>query len=274
MIGETERWYPCGSNLVSVELRELMVFHPPEMMRLLTNAGLKYLRVETSHLGFNVESFKKLVDSQLHTIWFDRVSSISGPPMSMLDSRLEANRTVKNLYVITFAPCPKSTLMLFPKYFRGLVHLSINCVTDSILQIIFQFQENLRSLKLGQCSNCSIHGFRVSTIAGSKYAISELRSKCHYGAKYAMCRPDERGGLLGHIVPGPDLKRGPGKLRYAQIPTVLFENLTELRALRLKNVAIPSHETLSSLFSSLRNLNYLRYDVDSSKDAISFALSE
>lgn len=129
-----------GSNLVSIRLVRLKDFRPAEMIRLLTNTGLKYLEVDTRHLILDKESFQKLVASQLDTIYFGPVTDISGPQKTILDSRLEANRTVKYLYLRSIRECPNSSEALFPEYFLGLVHLHIRHVTDSILQSIFQFQ--------------------------------------------------------------------------------------------------------------------------------------
>lgn len=49
--------------------------------------------------------------------------------------------------------------------------------------------------------------------------------------------------------------------RYTTIPIVLYETLTELQALRLGDFAMPSRETLQSLFKSVQHLSYLRYDM-------------
>lgn len=146
--GETADWYPYCSNLVSVELSSLKDFHPPEIKRLLTNTGLKHLRVESKHLSLDEECFKKLVASQLHTIKFSGERDLSGSLMTNLDSPLETNKTVKYLhwgiygriYLRTLALRPQPTIILFLEYFRGLVHLTIDTVTDSILQSIFRWQ--------------------------------------------------------------------------------------------------------------------------------------
>lgn len=142
---ETENWYPCGSNLVSINLQFLPFVHPPQMMRLLMNTGLKYFIVFTKHLVFDEESFKKLVASQLDVIDFTCmtcINDISLPPTRIFDSRLDANKTVKELSLRVEIGCPNLSEVLFPKYFQGLIHLKIQTAADYILQSIFQFQVN------------------------------------------------------------------------------------------------------------------------------------
>lgn len=122
-----------------MKLSQLRVFRPPEMIRVLTNTRLKYLTVQAESLVFNEESFKRLVASQLDTISFEGQEPILGLPMTVLDSPLEDNISVKYLYLRFWKKCSQSTEILFPKYFSGLVHLTIDCVTDSILQGIFEY---------------------------------------------------------------------------------------------------------------------------------------
>lgn len=139
-LNDTEKWYPSCSNLVSVKLKALLDFRPPELKRLLTNTGLKHLNVGSDSLTFDEESFEKLLASQLETINFSSVQAIAGLPTTILDSPLEANGTVTNLQLSITKGCTESTLEILLKYFRGLVHLNIYNLTDSILQLIFKYQ--------------------------------------------------------------------------------------------------------------------------------------
>lgn len=137
---EIEQWLPRCSNLVSIELFGLLVFSPAAMIRLLTNTGLKSLIVGSDRLDIDQECFEKLVASQLNTLRLGRTPLISGPPLTILDSPLEVNKTVTDLFFNSVMSSTESTEMLYPKYFRGLVHLSISYATDSILQSIFENQ--------------------------------------------------------------------------------------------------------------------------------------
>lgn len=137
---KTEEWYPRCSKLVSAKLYGLQDFRPPEMMRLLTNTGLKSLFVGSDSFVVDEESFKKLVASQLDTLQLNVLRSISGLPVTTPDSSLGVNESVKDLYMTFLSPSTEPTGLLFPKYFRGLVQLSIHFASDSILQCIFQTQ--------------------------------------------------------------------------------------------------------------------------------------
>lgn len=140
-LNEMELWYPRCSNLVFIKLQGLEVLRPPEMICLLTNTRLKNLNVASKSLIFDKESFEKLVASQLDTLRFHQVKFISGPPVIILDSPLAANETIRTLTLYNQKEIPESTIMLFMKYFCGLVHLSIyNYLTDTNLQCIFRHQ--------------------------------------------------------------------------------------------------------------------------------------
>lgn len=130
-------WYPrCSKKLVSAKLYGLQDFRPPEMIRLLTNVGLRYLYIGSDRLVLDQKSLEKLVSSQIKTLKLNILYTISGLRQ---DSLPDVNVTLKNLYLSTSMISHEESA-LFPKCFLGLVNLSIVYATDSILQNIFETQ--------------------------------------------------------------------------------------------------------------------------------------
>lgn len=83
--------------------------------------------------------FAALVKSKLKVVGI-RAVKLKMTMNSVRQANLPINNTVKDLNFLTYSSVRHSALLLFPEYFRGLVHLRLDNAWNLLLQTIFKYQ--------------------------------------------------------------------------------------------------------------------------------------